>query len=464
MTNEVQASDALRMTPGERRAACSLAAIYAVRLLGLFMILPVFALHADAYAGATPALVGLAIGIYGLGQAAFQIPFGMISDRFGRKRVILAGLVLFAVGSVVAATAESIGTVILGRALQGLGAISSAVLALTADLTREEQRTKAMAIIGASIGATFALAMIIGPAVSAAAGLAALFWLTAALAVAAMAVLVLAVPSPRESRFHRDTSPVPGQLRRVFADRELLRLDAGIALLHLVLTATFTVLPLTLRDAAGLAQDQHWKAYLLVLVAALALMAPFAMMADRHDRSKEVFLGAIAVLGLTLAGLGTASASLPAVVVLMVLFFAAFTLLEAALPALVSKLAPGTLKGTAMGAYSTSQYLGAFAGGALGGWLHGRFGPEAVFAMCALLTAVWLALATGMRRPRPLSSQLLRVGRLDVEAARRLTEALRAVPGVDDAVVVPEDGVAYLKVDRRRLDREALAAYARAGE
>ncbi len=464
MSRNVGADDALRMSRAERRAALSLAGIYALRMLGLFMILPVFALHADGYTGATPALVGIAIGAYGLTQAAFQIPFGMLSDRVGRKPVILAGLAIFALGSVVAALADSIALVILGRALQGLGAIASAVLALTADLTREEQRTKAMAMIGASIGITFALAMVIGPAITAVAGLDGVFWLTSGLALAGMAVLAWLVPSPAASRFHRDTSPVPQQFRRVIADRELLRLDAGIALLHLILTAGFTVLPLTLRDHAGLAVSDHWKAYLLVLAAAIVLMTPFVLIADRRDRAKEVFLGAIVALGLSQAGLWAVPASLPAVIALMILFFAAFTLLEANLPSLVSKLAPGDLKGTALGVYSTCQYLGTFLGGALGGWMHGRLGAPAVFGACALLTLVWLALAARMRRPRPLSSQLLRVGPVDAQRVRSLTEALLAVPGVDDAVVVPEDGVAYLKVDRRRLDRDALMAYAHTGE
>jgi MFS family permease len=454
------AKDALRMSAAERRAAISLAGIYGLRLLGLFMILPVFALHADEYAGATPVLMGVAIGIYGLTQAAVQIPFGMLSDRIGRKRVIFAGLAIFVAGSVLAALADTIAGVIAGRALQGLGAVSAAVLALAADLTREEQRTKAMAIIGATIGLTFAAALVLGPAVTSLAGLSGVFWLTATLTVGGMLVLAFLVPTPGSERFHRDTSPVPAQFRRVLADRELLRLNAGIGVLHLALTATFTVLPLTLRDRVGLPAPDHWKLYLFVLAASLVVMAPFVMRADRGGRTRATFLGGIGALALSLAGLWTGLDGLAWAVVLMVVFFAAVNLLEALLPSITSRLAPAHLKGTALGAYATCQFLGAFAGGVLGGWIHGRLGPDAVFALGALLCAVWLALAWGMRNPRPVSTQLLRVGTVDEARAHDLARALLEVPGVDDAVVVAEDGIAYLKVDRHRLDRAALMAYA----
>lgn len=454
------AGTALRMSGQERRAACSLAGIYAVRMLGLFMVLPVFALHADHYQGATPALMGLAIGIYGLTQAALQIPFGMLSDRIGRKRVIFAGLAIFAAGSIVAALAESIGGVIAGRALQGAGAIAAAVLALTADLTREEQRTKAMAIIGASIGLTFALAMVLGPVVARVAGVSGVFWLTAGLAFGAMAILAWLVPAPAASRFHRDTSPVLAQFGRILGDTQLLRLNLGIAVLHFNITAAFTVLPLLLGQGLAIPAADHGLIYLGVLAGALVLIVPLVLASDRLGHTRTVFLGAIAGLGLAQLGLWGAPASLLGAAALMVAYFATLMLLEAMLPALVSQRAPPQLKGTAMGAYSTCQFLGAFLGGVAGGWLHGRFGPHAVFAACAALNAAWLLGAMGMHAQRTLSTQLLRVGEVDEARARAIAKALLAVPGVAEAVVVAEDRTAYLKVDRKRLDRDALMAYA----
>lgn len=447
------------MTPVERRAAFSLAGIFSLRMLGLFMILPVFSLHAHEYVGYTPLLTGVAIGIYGLTQAMFQIPFGMLSDRIGRKKVIVGGLVVFVIGSVAAAMADTIWGVIGGRALQGFGAIAAAVLALTADLTREEQRTKAMAIIGISIGLAFALAMIIGPAVtSTAVGLPGLFWLTAILSLAGIAVLLFYVPDPAITRFHRDTEPVPAQFARILGNPQLLRLDAGILILHLIMTATFVTLPLALRDNAGIDPAQHWMVYLLVLTLSVVLMAPFVIFADRKNRLKHVFLGAVALLVVSEAGLFRYQSGVVELAALMVLYFTAFNILEATLPSLVSRLAPSDMKGTALGAYSTAQYLGAFIGGALGGWLHGRFGPSAAFALCAGLAVVWLVIAAGMRNPPPFSTRLLRLGPLSESAAAAATARLLAVEGVAEAVVVAEDGIAYLKVDRRKLDRRALRA------
>ncbi len=448
-----------KMSLDERRAAFSLAGIFSLRMLGLFMILPVFSLHAHEYAGHTPLLTGLAIGIYGLTQAMFQIPFGMLSDRIGRKKVIAAGLIVFAVGSVVAALADTIWGVIGGRALQGLGAIAAAVLALTADLTREEQRTKAMAIIGVSIGLAFAVAMVLGPAITETDfGLPGLFWLTAVLTLGGVAVLLFYVPDPAVTRFHRDTEPVPAQFARILGNPQLLRLDIGIMILHMIMTATFVTLPLVLRDNAGVAAENHWKVYLVVLAFSVVLMAPFVMLADKKNRLKHVFLGAVALLVIAEAGMFRFDNGLIEIVVLMVLYFTAFNILEASLPSLVSRIAPSDMKGTALGAYSTAQYLGAFFGGAVGGWLHGHFDASAAFGVCALLAFAWFLMAFGMRNPPPLSSHLLRLGRVSETEAEAAAARLRDVRGVAEAVVVPEDGVAYLKVDRRILDRDALRA------
>ncbi|MCO6414206.1 MAG: MFS transporter [Thiogranum sp.] len=448
------------MTRAEARSAASMAGIYALRMLGLFMILPVFALYADHLDDTTPALAGMAIGIYGMTQALLQIPFGLVSDRVGRKPVIVFGLLVFAAGSVVAATSDSIYGVIFGRALQGAGAIAAAVMALTADLIREEHRVKAMAIIGMSIGASFALAMILGPVLNTWIGVPGIFWLTAVLAVAGIAFLLLVVPTPLVTRRRRDAEAVPAQFASVLRDPQLLRLDIGIFSLHLILTATFVVLPLALRDLAGLPASRHWEVYLPVLLLSLPMAIPFILQAEKHRRMKQVFVGAILVIALAQLALYEFHQQLPGIAVLLFVFYTAFNLLEAVLPSLIAKMAPPDSKGTAMGFYSSSQFFGAFVGGALGGWLHGRFGLDAVFLFCAAVALVWLVFAASMKNPRYLSTRLLKIGKLSDEAARRLSQRITAVRGVAEVVVIAEDEVAYLKIDQHALDEEALNALA----
>jgi predicted MFS family arabinose efflux permease len=388
-----------RMSRREIGAALSLGAIFASRMLGLFMILPVFALYAEHLTDVTPFLAGLAIGAYGLTQALLQIPFGMLSDRFGRKPVIAAGLLIFAVGSVVAALSDSIYGVILGRALQGSGAIAAAVMALAADLTREEHRTKAMALIGTSIGLSFALALVLGPALDAWIGVRGIFGLTAGLAMGGIAVLVFWVPYTSTHGFQPDAEAAPTQLGSVLRDSNLLRLDFGIFALHMVLTATFVVLPLVLRDGVGMAPHSHSLIYLPLLVLSVLAMVPFILFAERRRKLKPVFLGAVAILGLAQLGLFRFQDSLVGLVAMLFLFFTAFNLLEATLPSWVSRVAPADRKGSAMGVYSSSQFLGAFVGGMLGGWVHGRLGTGATFLMGALLVGLWLLVAMGIEAP-----------------------------------------------------------------
>jgi MFS family permease len=446
------------MTRLERQAALSLTSIYALRMLGLFLLFPVLALYASHLEGSTPMLIGLALGAYGLSQALLQIPFGMLSDRFGRKPVIIAGLILFSLGSAIAAVSHTLFGVIAGRLLQGSGAIAGPVMALAADLSREEQRTKVMAIIGISIGLSFALSLILGPILNAWIGVPGIFWLIALLAIAAIGVLIVWVPSPVRSMVHRDAEAVPGQLRAVLTDPQLLRLDFGILVLHLILTATFVVTPLALRDIAGFPASRHWEIYLPVLILSMAAMLPFILLAERKRQIKPVMAGAVAVLGLAEFGLQLFYHSVAGIVAMLWLFFTAFNLLEAGLPSLMSKLAPPDRKGTALGVYSTSQFLGAFIGGWLAGWLYGRYGFEAVFDACALFTVLWFVLTLAMPSPQYLSSYILRVGQVDEAEARQLAARLGAVPGVAEAVVIVEEGVAYLKVDRSALNEEALRA------
>lgn len=447
------------MTLLERRAAISLAGIFSTRMLGLFMILPVFALYSEHLEGSTPLLIGLAIGVYGFTQAMFQIPFGMLSDRFGRKPMIYIALLIFATGSVVAAMADSIVGVIIGRALQGAGAIAAVVMALAADLTAEEHRLKAMAIIGASMGLSFSVALILGPVMDSWVGVDGIFWFTAVLAIVAIVLLKFWVPDPEVSRFHRDTEPVPSQFKNVLKDKQLLRLDYGIFALHVILTATFVAMPLTLRDQAGLPSADHWMVYLAVVVTALVGMVPFIIIAEKKRKMKQIFVGAIILLMLSQIMLVFVTGSVIGIVIALFMFFLAFNTLEASLPSLIAKSAPADKKGTAMGVYSSSQFFGAFVGGITGGWLYGYAGTATVFAFCAVMAGVWMLLAMTMKPPRHLGTYMINVGEVSEERALSLGEEIRNVKGVVEAVVLVEDGVAYLKIDSALVNEEDLIAF-----
>jgi len=440
------------MTRIESRAAFSLAGIFSLRMLGLFMIYPVFTFYAEHLEGSTPVTVGLALGAYGLTQALLQIPFGMLSDRFGRKRMITIGLLIFAAGSVVAALSGTIYGVILGRVLQGAGAVGSIVLALGADLTREEQRTKAMAIIGMTIGLSFAVALVVGPLLNAWVGVSGIFWLTALLALVGIGVLYGVTPQPAQLRSHRDTGAVPALFSRVLRDGQLLRLDFGIFALHAILTASFIALPNVLHDVIGIDQADLWMVYLPVLAASVIIMVPMIILAEAKRRMKPVFIGAIVTLGLTQIALLVWHASLVELVVVLTLFFAAFNIMEASLPSLISKVAPADAKGTAMGVYSSSQFFGIFIGGTVGGWAYGIDGPAGVFMFSALAALLWLVVAVTMKPPRFTQSRMLPVDVVDQADADRLAGELRGQPGVVEAVVVPADGVAYLKIDSAKAD------------
>lgn len=446
------------MTRAELRASLSLAGIYMLRMLGLFMILPVFSIYARGLEGSTPALIGLAISAYGLTQALLGIPFGIWSDHVGRKKVISIGLLIFAAGSVVAALADSIHGVILGRSIQGAGAVAAVVMALAADLTREEHRTKAMALIGVSIGISFAVSMVAGPVLEGLIGVRGIFWIIAGLALSGIALLYLVVPTPVVSRFHRDAEAQPGQFGKVLKNPELLRLDFGIFCLHAILTATFVVVPIILRDDVQLETASHWKVYLPVFLLSMFSMVPFVILAETKRKMKAVFVSFIFVVALADASLHFFADNLYVIGFLLYVFFTAFNLLEATLPSMVSKVAPTELKGTAMGVYSTSQFLGAFVGGASGGVIYGALGIAYVFAFCALMALLWGLIALGMAPPRHLSSLLINFGNLTAEEAFSLSSKLRRIQGVSEAVVLADDGVAYLKVEKEKLDKRALEA------
>lgn len=445
-----------RMSSSETRAAGGLAMVFAFRMLGMFMVLPVLATYGMDLAGSTPALIGLAIGAYGLTQAVLQIPFGIISDRIGRRPVIYVGLLIFAAGSVLAANADSIWGVIAGRVLQGAGAISAAVMALLSDLTREQHRTKAMAMIGMSIGLSFALALGLGPVLNHWIGVPGIFWLTAALAVLGIGILYLVVPDAPRVRSHRDTGAVPGFFGDVLRDPQLLRIDIGVFVLHCVLTASFVALPFALRDFAGLEVARHSLVYLPVLLLSLALMMPLVIVAEKRRRLKEVYLLAILILAIAEAGLIFLSSSVAGIVLMLLLFFVAFNVLEALLPSMLAKFAPADHKGTAMGVFSSSQFIGAFAGGIAGGFLYGRFGLSGVFGFCLICLIGWLFWARTMATPPYLSSYMISMEDFDSSEVAARERELLTMPGVAEAVIVVEDAVAYLKVDSRTVDYDRI--------
>jgi MFS family permease len=398
--------DPSRMTPTERRASLSLASLFAMRMLGLFLILPVFAVHARGLPGGDNALlVGLALGGYALTQGLLQIPFGMASDRFGRKPVIVVGLVIFALGSLVAAFATDVYTAVAGRMLQGAGAISAAVTAAIADQTRDSQRTKAMAMVGASIGATFALSLVGAPLLYGLIGMGGIFGLTAALALGGIAVVLWVVPPltlPAAAR------PAPGvrptRLVDVVTNGELMRLNVGVFTLHLVQMAMFVVLPVWLVERLDLPLVEHWKIYLPVIVGSFLLMMPPLAWGERHGRLKTVFICSILLVLVAQVGYAAEPIGLLPFALLLLLFFWAYNVLEASLPSLASRLAPPDAKGAALGVYNTTQAMGLFFGGVLGGLVFQYWGGAAVFVGCSVLMLGWLWVAVGARRwPRPVS-------------------------------------------------------------
>lgn len=444
------------MIGSERRAVFSLGLLYSSRMLGLFMVLPVFVIYGHSLEHANELLIGLAIGAYGLSQSIFQIPFGTLSDKFGRKKLIFIGLLIFFLGSVLAATSDSIYGVIVGRFLQGAGAIASVLMALLSDLTSFESRTKAMAIIGMSIGVSFTVALILGPLVAASFGLKGIFWLTALFAILGILCLYFFVPTPHAISKDRNTRLFKDQLFDVLKHPELIKLDIGIFALHLCLTAVFIAVPTTLQQKLGMPGEEHWLVYLTVMLFSFFAMVPFIIYGEKKQQMKRTFLFAITLLMLSAASFLVTQKHFLYFWISLFFYFMAFNLLEASLPSLVSKLSPAASKGTAMGVYSTSQFLGAFVGGVSGGWLLGRFQENGVYILVATVCAVWLFIARMMANPTNETGMTLHILALSEDNKIDISNSLNALKGIEEVVLIVEDKIAYLKVKKAELDQKEL--------
>ncbi|MDE2117189.1 MAG: MFS transporter [Betaproteobacteria bacterium] len=444
------------MTPAERRASIGLAGIYGLRMLGLFIILPVFALYAEHLPGGdNKMLVGVALGAYGLTQAILQIPAGLMSDRYGRKPVIYISLLLFALGSLIAAFAHDIYWIIIGRVIQGSGALNAAVMALVADLTREEQRTKAMALIGITIGITFSISLVLSPLLYQAIGVPGIFAMTGVLALLAMLVVAYVIPNPAITRFHSDTEASGKHLGEVLRNMDLLGLNFGIFTLHAILMSVFMQVPSVLKNN-GLEAAQHWHVYLPVLLLAFVLMVPPIFVAEKKAMMKQVFVGAIALAAVGQLTLMLMQHSIWGMAAALTMVFTAFNILEASLPSLISKVAPLAAKGTAMGVYSSMQFFGAFVGASVGGLLMQYFGGNAVFVFALVLLLLWLAVASTMQVSAAVRTRLYHLPELDEAGSGTLQRQLAQVRGVHEVMVVAAECMACLKVDMQVFDEAAV--------
>lgn len=451
----MSASDSA-MTPFERRASIGLASIYGLRMLGLFIILPIFALYAETLPGGhSHFLIGVALGAYGLTQAILQIPAGWLSDRYGRKPVIIVGLLLFAAGSFIAASADDIYWIIAGRVIQGAGAINAAVMALTADLTREEHRTKAMAMIGMTIGVTFSVSMVLSPLLYKHIGMSGMFELIGVLAFVSIAVVLWFIPNPAITRFHSDTEASTSKLAEVLRNKDLLRMDFGVFTLHAILMSVFMQVPFILR-ANGLDAQHQWQVYLPVMLIAFVLMVPPIIFAEKKSQLKQVFMIAIALAAVAQLGILFWQHSVMGVAVSLLLFFTAFNVLEATQPSIVSKISPLAAKGTAMGVFSSVQFLGAFFGSAMGGLLMQVYGGNAVFVFAIVMLLLWLVVASSMRAPQALMTKMYHLPELSEEAAGKLRQSLAQLRGVSEVMVVAKEQIACIKVEMGGFDEDAV--------
>ena len=435
----------------ERRSTFALSSIFALRMLGLFMIIPVFSVAGQSYQGATPALIGLAVGVYGLTQAILQIPFSLLADRFSRKPLVVLGLLLFALGGAIAAMSETIYGVIIGRAIAGGGAVSAVVMALLADVTREEQRSKAMAVMGMSIGFSFMLAFSLGPWLTSLVGISGLFWVTTIMGLAAISMLLLV---PKVIRHHKNYQQgYLAQLKQVLKMGDLNRLHVSVFALHLLLTAMFIYMPSQLIQFADIPLASHGLVYLPLLVISLFFAFPSIILAEKYRKMRGIFLTAIGgiILGLLVLIFGYESKYI--LLAGLGFFFIAFNVMEALLPSWLSKSAPIQSKATAMGVNASSQFLGAFFGGMIGGQLLLLNNTALGWGILSAIAIVWLLISWGLAQPRYLSSLVLRLP--EAKQTDEWTSQLLAIRGIEEVVVMSDQQFAYVKIDKQLINEAA---------
>jgi MFS family permease len=448
------------MTPLEIRSSLSLASIYGLRMLGMFLILPIFAIYAEGLPGSPSAFqVGLALGAYGLTQALFQLPFGMLSDRYGRKNIIYIGLLLFALGSFVSGYSDDINIIILGRAIQGAGAISAAITALVADLTRDEHRTKAMAMIGATIGITFALSLVGAPVLNRLIGVPGIFMLTGFLSLSAILVVRFVVPTPLTFNTSKTLKEPAPSFKSILKNKELSRLNFGIFALHAAQMAMFIVVPIALASSGGIDVNQHWKVYLPVLLSSFVFMVPIIVLSEKFNKAKLVFISSIILMLIAQLMFGMLINVFWGLVASLFVYFVAFNVLEASLPSLISKIAPPSAKGTAIGVYNTCQSLGVFFGGLLGGFLADFGGSFSVFSFCAILMTLWVSFAFSMKAPPAIKTLMFMIQNKSLlkspKQLTRVQQQLKKIQGVRDVLILLEEGKVMLKVNKHETIHEA---------
>ena len=424
-------------------------------MLGLFMVLPVLALATADYPDFTPLMLGMTLGAYGLTQAILQIPLGLLSDRIGRHPVIIGGLLMFIAGSVVAALADTMAGLVFGRALQGTGAIASTLMALVADLTVEQNRSKAMAAIGGTIGFSFMLAMMLGPVLTANFGLSGVFWATALLGVIGVFVAFFLIPKAASMRRNRESMADTRQMKGLLREPNLMRLNFGIFALHFALMAAFVAIPTMLSNELGINESNLPWVYLGLLGGGFFVMLPLMILAEKFGYQKLIFIVSVAIMALATAVLSGQRGPLLTPLMLLI-FFAGFNLLEATLPSWLSKMCPVGNRGTAMGIYSTSQFFGAFAGGLAGGWSLHEFGVDGLFVTITLILLIWAFVSVGLKSPRPLQTVVLSVGSMEQQDFLKIVSN---VTGVEDILLVKGEHLAYVQVDRLQVDMPSLQPY-----